>query len=212
MRLVVIGSEYTGKTTLIDALMEWGDRHGTHHHLDDHFSIPDRQFLSEADARAMLTVPPVIKERFQRFQIYYHVHVLQEHADCLLGGFHIEEAIYGRRYYYPNDVFSVSYLRRVESLLPADTILLLLKASPEVIRRRMESAPHEYQIVPSSDVEAVSAEFEAEYRLSWIGQKLTIDTSELTPSQLLAAFQEGIVPHLDTRDLLRWRALGALRS
>jgi hypothetical protein len=210
MRLVVIGCEYTGKTTLIDALMEWGDQHGTHFHLDDHFSIPDRQFLSEADARAMLEVPPVIKERFQRFQIYYHVHVLQDHADCLLGGFHIEEAVYGRRYYYPNEVFPVSYLRRVERHLPADTILLLLKASPEAVRRRMREAPHRYQIVAPQDVEAVSAEFETEYGLSWIGQKFTIDTSELTPVELFRVFRERVVPHLDTRDLLRWRATGQI--
>ena len=210
MRLVVIGCEYAGKTTLIDALMEWGDRYGTHFHLDDHFSIPDRQFLSEADARAMLAVPPVIKERFQRFQIYYHLHILEDYADCLLGGFHIEEAIYGRRYYYPENVFGAPYLRKVESQLPGDTILLLLKAAPEVLRRRMQEGPHLYQIVPPQDVEAVSAEFEREYAQSWIERKLTIDTSELTPTQLFANFRERIVPHLDTRDLLRWRATGQL--
>ena len=47
MRLVVIGNEYTGKTALIDGLMEWGAGHGIDFHLDDHFSIPDRQFLSD---------------------------------------------------------------------------------------------------------------------------------------------------------------------
>ena len=40
MRLVAIGCEYAGKTTLIDALMAWGDKVGVHFHLDDHFSIP----------------------------------------------------------------------------------------------------------------------------------------------------------------------------
>src|SRR5437867_649743 len=150
MRLVVIGTEYAGKTTLIDGLMAWGDSVGIHFHLDDHFSIPDRYFLSEPDQRAMLAMPPVIKERFQRFQIYYHVHVLNDHADCLLGGFHIEEAIYGPRYYYPKNPWP-PYARGIEASLPADTILLLLKASPQVIRRRMESAPHPDQIVPAAD-------------------------------------------------------------
>ena len=54
MRLVVIGTEYAGKTALIDGLMAWGDGVGIHFHLDDHFSIPDRQFLSEGDTRAMV--------------------------------------------------------------------------------------------------------------------------------------------------------------
>lgn len=206
MRLIVIGTEYAGKTTLIDALMEWGDSIGIHHHLDDHFSIPDRQFLSPGDQRAMLAMPPVIKERFQRFQIYYHIHVLQNHADCLLGGFHIEEAIYGPRYYYPTNPWP-PYQRTIEAELPEDTILLLLKASPEAIRRRMREVPHPDQIVPEGDVEAVSAEFEREWRQSWIKHKLVVDTTELTPSSLLAEFQRRIVPFLDTRDLVRRQLL-----
>lgn len=207
MRLIVIGTEYTGKTTLIDALMEWGDSIGIHHHLDDHFSIPDRQFLSPEDQPAMVAMPPVIKERFQRFQIYYHIHVLQNHVDCLLGGFHIEEAIYGPRYYYPANPWP-PYQRTIEAELPEDTILLLLTASPVAIRRRMAEAPHPDQIVPSGDVEAVAADFEKEWRQSWLRQKLRIDTSDLTPAQLLAEFQRRIVPFLDTRDLVRRQLLG----
>ena len=207
MRLVVIGTEYAGKTTLIDALMEWGDSIGIHHHLDDHFSIPDRQFLSAEDQRAMLAMPPIIKERFQRFQIYYHVHVLQNHADCLLGGFYIEAAIYGPRYYYPQNPWP-PYQRTIEAELPQDTILLLLTASPEAIRRRLREAPHADQIVPAEDVEAVSAEFEREWRQSVLREKLRIDTTDLTPTQLLAEFQRRIVPFLDTRDLARRQLLG----
>ena len=40
MRLIAIGCEYTGKTTLFEGLMKWGQDRGIHHHLDDHFSIP----------------------------------------------------------------------------------------------------------------------------------------------------------------------------
>jgi hypothetical protein len=41
---------------------------------------------------------PAIKERYQRFQISYHVEVLAHWEHCILAGFHIEEAIYGPRY------------------------------------------------------------------------------------------------------------------
>jgi thymidylate kinase len=207
MRLIVIGCEYAGKTTLIDGLDAWGQARGLTYHLDDHFSIPDQYFLSPEEQRAMVALPPTIKERFQRFQIYYHVgNVLHEYEDALLGGFHIEEAIYGGRYNYPGHAWP-AYQRKVESDLPADTILLLLKASPEVIRRRMELAPHKYPVVKPEDVEAVSKEFEAEYRASWIARKLAIDTSDLTPDQLLSTFMKRVVPFLDTRDLLRFSAV-----
>ena len=29
--------------------MAWGDKVGIHFHLDDHFSIPDKYFLSKED-------------------------------------------------------------------------------------------------------------------------------------------------------------------
>jgi thymidylate kinase len=207
MRLIVIGCEYTGKTTLIDALSAWGEARGIQYHLDDHFSIPDQFFLDEADQAAMLALPPAIKERFQRFQIYYHVaNVIQHHADCLLGGFHIEEAIYGPRYYYPGRAFP-TYHRRIEPEMPPDTILLLLTARPDVIRERMRSAPHRYPIVGAAEVEEISRQFEAEYRAAWIERKLTIDTSDLTPDGLLETFLRRVVPHLSERDLLRWQAL-----
>ena len=39
-------------------------------------------------ARPLVALPPAIKERFQRFQIYYHAgNVLHEYEDVLLGGF-----------------------------------------------------------------------------------------------------------------------------
>lgn len=208
MRLIVIGCEYTGKTTLIDGLYAWGEARGIHYHLDDHFSIPDQFFLNEEEQAAMRALPPTIKERFQRFQIYYHVaSVIAHHADTLLGGFHIEEAIYGPRYYYPGKAFP-DYHRRIERDLPDDTILLLLTARPDVIHRRMETAPHAHPLVGPNEVEEISREFEREYRLSWIDRRLTLDTSDLTPARLVTTFLERVTPLLSERDLLRWQMLG----
>ncbi len=203
MRLIVIGCEYAGKSTLIDGLAALGKDLGMRVHLDDHFSIPDEFFLKPDDQAAMLAMPPTIKERFQRFQVYYHVHLVSHYDDILLGGYHIEEAIYGRRYYYPA-VRIPDYVHQIEAQLPNDTILCLLTASPEVIRARMKAAPHRYPIVRPEDVETVSQEFESLFRTSWLARRLAIDTSALSPEGLLDTFRRRVKPFLSTHDLLRW--------
>lgn len=203
MRLIAVGCEYAGKTTLFTGLMKWGHDRGIHHHLDDHFSIPDCQMLKEkADQEVMLGLPQVLKERYQRFQVAYHVGLINKYEHILLAGFHIEEEVYGRRYYYPEVNLGVESSRRDETKMPEDTILVHLKASPDVIRRRMKEAPHDYPVVPEKDVEEVLAAFQSEYRQSWIKRKFEIDTTELTPDALLDTFLKASVPHLEERDLL----------
>ena len=41
----------------------------------------------------MLGAAPGIKERFQRFQLLYHMHLMENYEHILLGGFHIEEQV-----------------------------------------------------------------------------------------------------------------------
>jgi hypothetical protein len=200
MRVIAIGCEYSGVTTLLEGILRWGRERGLDHHLDDHFSIPDRQFLSPADREAMRALPPVLKERFQRFQVVYHVRLVRKYEHILLGGFHIEEAVYGPRYYYPG--IRIRPAREFEPEMPEDTLLVLLTAQPEVLRRRMRQDPHDYPIVPESDVEEVQAQFEQEFGASWIQHKLRIDTSALAGDQLLHQFLAASLTHLNTRDAL----------
>jgi hypothetical protein len=200
MRLIVIGCEYTGVTTLIDGLMAWGRERGIDYHLDDHFAIPDRQHLSEEDRKVMTTLPLALKERLQRFQVVYHVHLLHKFEEILLGGFHIEEAIYGPRYYYPG--LPAGETRRYEVEMPPDTLLVHLHAKPEVIAARMEANPHDYSVIRKVDIPSLLDEFRHEYSASWIKRKFAIDTTTLTPAQLLQTFLERSVPHLNERDLL----------
>ena len=142
MRVIAVGCEYSGVSTLIDALHKWGRERGENHHLDDHFTIPDAFHLSDEEQRAMLDMLPAIKERFQRFQIVYHVRLINYYEHILLGGFHIEEAVYGHRYYYPG---SRQHVREYEPDMPDDAILVQLSARPEIIRKRMRAEPHPHQ-------------------------------------------------------------------
>ena len=199
MRLIAAGCEYSGVTTLIDGLCTWGNERGVHHHLDDHFTIPDAYHLDEEEQQGFIDMLPAIKERFQRFQIVYHVRLMHKFDHILLGGFHIEEMVYGPRYYYPEIDIAV---REYEPDMPGDAILVHLHARPEVIRRRMEQDPHPRQLVPSEDVPHVLERFEEEVAQSWIKRKFDIDTSELTPGQLVETFLERSVPYLNARDAL----------
>ena len=118
MRVVVIGCEYSGQTTLVNDLLTWGRRHGMEHHMDDHFTIPDAYHLSEEEQQGMIDMLPAIKERFNRFQVVYHIRLLHEYEHILMCGFHIEEMIYGPLYYYPElgitDEHKVRHTREYE--------------------------------------------------------------------------------------------------
>ena len=203
MRLIVIGCEYTGKSTLAQGLHKWGQDQGIRFHMDDHFSIPDSQTLKDpADKEAMYRAPEAIKERFQRFQIAYHVRLLNKYENILLVGFHIEEAVYGHRYYYPGQGKSFELPQAWEKDMPADTILVMLTARPEVIRARMESAPHEYPVVPAADIEEALEAFQTEFRASWLQKRFQIDTSDMAPEKLLLAFRDSSAPYLTAKDLI----------
>ena len=199
MRVIAVGCEYTGVSTLIEGLDKWGNARGIYHHLDDHFTIPDAYHLSDEEKQAMLDMLPTIKERFQRFQMVYHVRLLHKFEHILLGGFHIEEVVYGPRYYYPGINIDI---REYEPDMPEDTILVHLTARPEVIHERMQANPHPHQLVPEEDVPEILDRFREEAEKSWIHHKMTIDTSDLTPDQLLETFLTQSVPHLNIRDML----------
>ena len=197
MRVVVVGCEYSGVSTLIAELDNWGKTRGIQHHLDDHFTIPDAFHLSDEEQEAMLTMMPAIKERFQRFQLVYHVRLLHRYQHILLGGFHIEETIYGPRYYYPGKAQQV---REYEPEMPDDTILVHLLARPDVILRRMDTTPHPHQLVPTAEVTEILEAYATEVGKSWIQRKIVIDTSELTSEGLVEAFLQKSIPHLDAED------------
>jgi hypothetical protein len=197
MRVIAVGCEYTGVSTLIKGLDDWGKQRGFQHHLDDHFTIPDAFHLSDEEQQAMLDMLPAIKERFQRFQLVYHVRLLHRYRHILLGGFHIEETIYGPRYYYPGKAQQV---REYEPEMPDDTILVHLLARPDVILRRMDTTPHPHQLVPTAEVTEILEAYAAEVGKSWIRRKIVIDTSELTSEGLVEAFLQKSIPHLDAED------------
>ena len=200
MRVIIAGCEYVGKTALLNKLQEWGKEIGIRFHMDDHFSLPDTMHLSEEDQQSMLALSPLLKERFQRFQAQYHIYVMQNNEHVLFAGYHIEEAVYGPLYYYDKPAHSI---RSLEPQMSDDAILVLLTARPEVIQERMTEDPHAYTIIKEQDIPMLLERFREEFGQSLLRRRIQIDTSDLTPDELLQEFLTAVEPLLKTQDLVR---------
>ena len=125
-------------------------------------------------------------------------------------GLHFDEAVYAPLYYGYGGVgapFDRRLLaRQVESRLmevAPDTVVVLVKASPQVIAQRMREAPHPQGLVREGDIEVVLERFEDEYNQSVLRHKFVLDTSEATPEETLAQFQRQVGPFLSDGDRLR---------
>ena len=84
-----------------------------------------------------------------------------------------------------------------------DTVLVCVKASPEVIAERMAANPHPFSIVQKKDIEPVLADFETEFERSVIHAKIAIDTSEATVEESVDELQLALRGHLTIEDLRR---------
>ena len=125
-------------------------------------------------------------------------------------GFHIEEAVYAPLYYGyggPGEYADRRVLARsVEAHImekAPETVLILLKASAEVIARRMRENPHPKGLLQEQDIEYVLRRFEEEYNSSLIRKRFALDTSEATIDDTFSEFVTNIQLHLTDDDRLR---------
>ena len=86
--------------------------------------------------------------------------------------------------------------------MPDDVILVHLYARPDVIRERINNTPHPHQIILNSDIESLLDQFDYQVKQSWIHQKISIDTSDLTGEELLNVFLKCSIPYLNPVDAL----------
>ena len=229
MNVILVGCEFAGKTTLAHEIVEWSKRTlGRYSHFHDHFTIPSTELSGDAKEEYR-AASPQIKEMFQRFMMQYHMSPdFYSHVDHHLMGFHIEEAVYAPLYYGyggpDSEVASRSpegqrseMARNMESAIlerGPNTILVLLHASPQVIRHRMAApedtrsgprdsepfGPPTARVVRESDVEVVLERFEEEYSNSLIQNRFALDTSTASVDETFAEFVKNAVPLLSDED------------
>ncbi len=217
MRLFLIGCEYSGTTTLAHAINEWTketmDKEFTLIH--DHFKLPDTKphgpELTEEEIAQFDALSPRLTEVIMRHNLYYHTPATPSSGEDFLGiGIHIEEGIYGPLYYGyggPGELgdrqtIAKGLEQRILNYAP-ETVLILVKASPEVIAKRMKENPHKYPVVPEQDIPDVLQKFEEAYQNSSIKHKITLDTSTATIDETVAEFVEKIRPHLTEAELMK---------
>ena len=215
MKLILVGCGCAGKSTLSRGIIEWTNRtSGEGRTFHDHFAIPNEE-LSPESKEHLMAAPPLLKEMFQRFMIAHHLsRVFFIGTDQNYVGFHIEEAVYAPLYYgYGTKDSGASHrsgegqrtkrARAMETELmriAPDTVLVLLKATAEVISRRMRDDPHEHQIVKEEDIPRVLGRFDEEYAGSIIQKKFVLDTTDTTPEETLDQFLEQFEPYFTDAD------------
>ena len=219
MKLILVGCEYSGKTTLQLLISAWLQRiTGSHRpFFHDHFGLPsgerppiNSQYPVEIQDEIM-ALSPKLKEMFQRYILEYHLgSSFYEYPDHGLVGFHIEEAVYAPLYYGYGGPGEYADRRVLARWIEADimekapeTVLVLLKASAEVIAKRMRENPHPKGLLQEQDIEHVLRRFEEEYNSSLIRKRFVLDTSEATIDDTFSEFVTTIQLHLTDDDRLR---------
>jgi hypothetical protein len=228
MKLILVGCEYSGTTTLALRINGWlTDLTGAGFRLiHDHWKIPHTSghlpedtdnFLTPEEQAQVLALSPKLKEMHQRHSLYYHTPHGATDENSLIIGYHFDDGIYGPLYFEygrPTDPVDRRMTGpQVEKTMlqnAPETVLVLVKASPDIIRRRLRESPHEKGVLREADIQLVLDRFEEEFKRSLISKKFTLDTSAVTVDDTLAEFVEKVEIHLSEVDRSRLLARQAL--
>lgn len=219
MRIILIGCEYAGKTTLAKEISklivdDMGDTLPMHQFgWHDHFVLPFSSSSvgdADEDAEQILAMKPSLLEKFSRYLIYYHFqHVIYTDNHHLLTNWYYGDAVYAPLYYgyggsgeYADRQVMARHLDAEVMRAMPDMVLVLMKASPEVIQRRKSENPHPHCVLKDEDVELVLQRFEEEYARSLIRRRFVLDVTDATKEETFTEFMRQMKPHFNERDLL----------
>ena len=235
MRLLLIGCEYTGKSTLAGnisrwmietmgvSLVRWHD-HFVVPRLDSHTIIraegsdaaigkTEYDLNTDDDEEQIMTLRPNVLEQLQRHNIWRHLHPgLLSTDDVLFINFYYAEAVYAPLYYGYGEPGSFAdrseRAREWDQEMRAyapDMVLVLLTAAATTVAERMAARPRVRGILKERDIPYVLDRFQDEYDASLIERKFTLDTTDTMPQRTVADFVDRIHPHLSEVDRQRIR-------
>ena len=228
MKLILVGCEYSGTTTLALGINEWlKDLTGSGFRLiHDHWKIPHTSghlpedtdnFLTHEEQAQVMALSPKLKEMHQRHSLYYHTPNQPSDENKMLIGYTVDDAVYGQMYFEygrPTDrqerrIVAPQVEKTMLSHEP-ETVMVLLRADPDVILRRMKDDPHDNGVLREEDIEYAVERFDEEFKYSLVQKKLTLDTTSSTPTDTLTEFAEKVGPYLTDVDRSRILAHRAL--
>ena len=203
MRLLIIGIEFAGKSTLAAGISRWMiesmglrfvrwrdhfvvprlDRHTIVHAEGDATSVGKEaaDLNTDKDEQQIMSLRPSVLEQLQRHNIWRHLHpdVFRE-DDTLFIGHYYADAVYAPVYYgYGEPGSFADRLARARAwdaeLLERapDMVLVLVGAAPGTIKERLASSPRVRGILKEDDVERVVDRFDEEFDASLIPDSVT---------------------------------------
>ena len=217
MRLLFVGCEYAGTTTLANAVdawarRTWGSGLGLIH---DHWKIPHTSGhpddTTPEEQEMLLALTPKLQEMHQRHSLYYHSPKgSAPESDGVMIGYHIEDTIYARLVFgyggegeAGNRIVHSKILEHLILMHVPETVLVLVKAAPAVIGKRMKEIPHAHSLVNEDNIDLVLQTFEQEFLRSSIRQRIVLDTSDSTIDESVAELVQKMEPHWTQRDQIR---------
>ena len=223
MRLIIIGCEYTGKSTLAGEIRKWliqtmGSCNTSFH---DHFMLPYGEGALETPelVAQMMELDPWMQECYSRYMTHYHLGkgFYSENDHCVVDWYYAD-AVYADLYYkfgrtgeYAERRAMARYYDKDVMEVAPDTTLVLLKASPEVIRQRVRAEQRPLSVLREQDIERVLQRYQEEFDNSLIHREMTLDTTNASPAETLAEFVRLVTPGLSQADRLRLVAYKALQ-
>jgi len=165
--------------------------------------------FGEEDTNQVLKLRPVLLEQLTRHMVWRHLHpdMLWTERDYLLINGYYADAVYAPLYYgYGSPGTFADRRRRVREWdrelikLAPETMLVLVKASSGVVRRRMNESSCQRYIPDEHDVGVVLGRFEEEYDRSLVYRRFTIDTTSASIEDCLGEFLTRVRRYLTPED------------
>jgi broad-specificity NMP kinase len=126
-------------------------------------------------------------------------------------GLHYEDKIYGPLYFdylqnlAPDDPIMQTRNAFEDMILDGtpESVLILVKASPDTIANRMRDCPHHRQVIQEHDIAHILSRFEDEFVRSKLPNKLVIDTTHHTVEKSVEELVKGLGPFFTEEDKQR---------